>query len=64
MIKEGCENKCALLILLIFFLNHKNLSFHWGIRIEKGEEILWNKFIYFLKYMLDTIIGTHKKSYE
>ncbi len=30
MIKEGSENKPALLILLIFyfFLNHKNLTFH------------------------------------
>ncbi len=33
MIKEGCENKCALLILLLFFLNHRNQSFHWRIRI-------------------------------
>ncbi len=25
IIKGGCENKCAFLILLILFLNHKNL---------------------------------------
>ncbi len=33
---EGCENESALLILLIFYKkNHKNLTFHWIIRIEK-----------------------------
>ncbi len=36
MIKEGSENKPALLILLIFFLNHKNLTFHWTKTIENG----------------------------
>ncbi len=35
MIKEGCENVFALLILLIFILkNHKNRTFHWRIRIK------------------------------
>ncbi len=36
MIKEGSENKLALLIILIFyfFLNHKNLTFHWAKTIE------------------------------
>ncbi len=32
MIKEGCENVSAYLIILIY---HKNLAFHW-IRIENG----------------------------
>ncbi len=45
MIKEGSENKPALLILLIFFffLNHKNLTFHWTEKNWKWEKISWNK---------------------
>ncbi len=35
VIKDGCENESALLILLIFYLffNHKNVTFHWIKRI-------------------------------
>ncbi len=38
MIKEGCENESALLILLIYYLkkNHTNLTLHWIIRIYDG----------------------------
>ncbi len=40
MIKEGSENKPALLTLLIYYLkkkNHKNLTFHWTKTIENGQ---------------------------
>ncbi len=41
MIKEGSENKPALLILLIFYLKkHKNLTFHWTKTIENGENLI------------------------
>ncbi len=65
MIKEGSENKPALLILLIFlfFLNHKNLTFHWTKTIENGEKSHYEINV-FLKYTLDTIIGTPRNSYE
>ncbi len=61
MIKEGCENEYALLILLIFYLKHSqksnlaldNKNIKWG-------EILCNK--YFSQYTLDTIIGTPRNS--
>ncbi len=37
MIKEGSENKPALLILLIFYLKQsQNLTFHWVKTIENG----------------------------
>ncbi len=40
MIKEGSENKPALLILLIFFFYHKNITFHWTKTIEMGENLI------------------------
>ncbi len=52
MIKEGCENKPALLILLIFFLfflNHKNVTFHWTKTIENGGKSHYEINV-FLKY--------------
>ncbi len=62
MIKEGSENLFALLILLIFYfkksqnnLSLDNKNFKWG------EVSLWNVF---LKYTLDTIIGTPRNFYE
>ncbi len=64
MIKEGSENKPALLILLIFYLkNHKNLTFHWTKTIENGGKSHYEINV-FLKYTLDTIIGTPRNSYE
>ncbi len=64
MIKGGGENESALLILLIFFffLSHKsNLSLD-------NKNLKWGKYHYeinvFLKYTLDTIIGTPRNSYE
>ncbi len=37
MIKRGCENESALLILLIFIKKiNQNQTFHWIIRIVKG----------------------------
>ncbi len=59
MIKGGSENKPALLILLIFYLkkkNHKNL-------IENGGKSHYEINV-FLKYTLDTIVGTPRNSYE
>ncbi len=61
MIKEGSENKPALLILLIFYL--KNLTFHWTKTIENGGKSHYEINV-FLKYTLDTIIGTPRNSYE
>ncbi len=66
MNKEGCENKPALLILLIFYFktkNHKNLTFHWPKTIENGGKSHYEINV-FLKYTLDTIIGTPRNSYE
>ncbi len=64
MVKEGSENKPALLILLIFYfkINHKNLTFHWTT-IENGGKYHY-EINAFLKYRLDTIIGTPRNSYE
>ncbi len=67
MIKECCENKCALLILLIFYL--KKLSQKSKLSLENknlkwGEISFWNKCFFFLKYMLYTITGTPRNSYE
>ncbi len=67
MIKEGSENKPAFLILFIFFffLNHKNLTFHWTKTIENGGKSHYEiNVFFFLKYTLDTIIGTPRNSYE
>ncbi len=53
-IKEGSDNKPALLILLIFYLktDHKNLT----KTIENGGKYHYEINV-FLKYTLDTIIG-------
>ncbi len=41
MIKEGSENKPALLILLIFYLkNHKNLTFIDLKQFKMGENLI------------------------
>ncbi len=65
MIKEDSENKPALLILLIFYLKkpHKNLTFHWTKTIENGGKSHYEINV-FIKYTLDTIIGTPRNSYE
>ncbi len=69
MITEGCENKPAWLIFLIFHFkkNHKNLNFHWTktieIEIENGGKSHYEINV-FLKYTLDTNIGTPRNSYE
>ncbi len=64
VIKEGSEKKPALLLLLIFdFKNHKNLTFHWTKTIENGGKYHYEIKV-FLKYTLDTIIGTPRNSYE
>ncbi len=47
----------------LFFLNHKNLTFHWIIRILNGGKYHYEINV-FLKYTLDTIIGTPRNSYE
>ncbi len=39
MIKEGSENKPALLILLIFFY-HKNLTFHELKQLKMGGNLI------------------------
>ncbi len=44
--------------------NHKNLTFSLENKNLKGGEILWWNKIQILKYMLDTIIGTPRNSYE
>ncbi len=48
MIKEGSENKPALLILLIFYKKkHKNLSFHWTKTIEIGGKTHYEINVFF-----------------
>ncbi len=42
----------------LFFFNHKHLSFHWRIIILNGGKYHYE--MYFLKYVLDTITGTHR----
>ncbi len=63
MIKEGSENKPALFIILIFYkkLYHKNRTFHWTKTIENGGKFHYEINV-FLKYTLDTIIGTPRNS--
>ncbi len=48
---------------LLFFLNHKNLTFHWTKTIENGGKSHYEINV-FLKYTLDTNIGTPRNSYE
>ncbi len=46
MIKEGCENKCALLILLIFYKKKKKKKSKpslYNTNLKWGEISLWNK---------------------
>ncbi len=52
MIKEGCENESALLILLIIYLkkSKKCLTFHWIIRILNG-----GKYQYEIQVHLDKL---------
>ncbi len=42
---------------------HKNVTFHWIIRILNGGKYHYEINV-FLKYTLDTIIGTPRNSYE
>ncbi len=65
MIKEGSENKSALLILLIFYFifYHKNRTFRWTKTIENVGKS-HDEINVFLKYTLDTIVGTPRNSYE
>ncbi len=64
MIKEGCENVSALLILLIFYLRNSQES---NLSLD-NKNLNWGKYHYeinvFLKYTLDTIIGTPSNVYE
>ncbi len=62
MIKEVCENVSALLTLFIFYLNKSNLSFY-NKNFKWGGNIIM-KSMFFLKYTLDTIIGTPRNFYE
>ncbi len=53
MIREGSENKLALLILVIYiFFYHKNLTFRWAKTIENGGKSHYEQNV-FLKYTLD-----------
>ncbi len=62
MIKEGSENKPALLILLIFIKkNHKNLTFHWIIIIKNGWNIIK---IFFFSNTRWTQLLAHRNSYD
>ncbi len=45
------------------YINHKNLTFHWTKTIENGGKSHYEINV-FLKYTLDTIIGTPKNYYE
>ncbi len=61
---KGCENLSAILILFIFYFKKSqksNLSLD-NTNLKWVEISLSNNF--FLKYMLDTIIGTPRNSYE
>ncbi len=64
MIKEGCENESALLIVLIFYLKKSQKS---NISLD-NKNLKWGKYHYeinvFLKCTLDSIIGTPRNSYE
>ncbi len=64
MIKEGCENESALLILLIFYLKNSQKS---NLSLD-NKNLKWRKYHYeinvVLKYTLDTITGTPRNSYE
>ncbi len=46
----------------IYFFNHKNLSFHWTKTVKNRGKSHYE--MIFLKYTLDTIIGTPRNSYE
>ncbi len=62
MIKEGCENEFALLILLIFFLSQKsNVSLN-NTNLNGGKSHY--EINVFLKYTLDIIIGTPRNYHE
>ncbi len=64
MIKEGCENEFAFLIVLIFYLKNAQTS---NLLLDDNY-LKWGKYHYeinvFLKYTLDTIIDTLRNSYE
>ncbi len=63
MVKQGCENVSALLILLIIYLKKLQKS---NISLD-NKNLEWGKYHYeinvFLKYTLDTIIGTPRISW-
>ncbi len=65
MSKAGCENKSALFILLISVTQniHKVLTYHWSKTIESGGKS-HDDINVFLQWMLATIIGTPRNSYE
>ncbi len=65
MIKGGCENSSALLNLFIFYFKNSQKS---NLLLD-NKNIKWgggyqNEVNVFLKYTLDTIIGTPGNSYE
>ncbi len=63
MIKEGCENESGVLILLIFYLKDLQKS---NLSLDNKNFKMGGKYHYeinvFLKYTLDTIIGTPRNS--
>ncbi len=64
MSKGGCDNKSELFILWSFPQTiHKIITYHWGKTIES-----WGKshdeIVFFLQWMLATIIGTPKNYYD
>ncbi len=65
MIKEGSENKPALLIILIFYFKKITKIEPF---VEQKQLKMGGKYHYeinvFLKYTVDTIIGTPRNSYE
>ncbi len=65
MSKGGCENKSSLLIFFIFHSNNsqKYIPFIEVKQLKMGRKS-YGEIDVFLQYMLATIIGTHRNSYE
>ncbi len=60
MIKEGCENKCALLNPFYIFY-HKNLSFHGRIGILNRGKSCYEIYVvvFFLKWKVGIVLARH-----
>ncbi len=65
MSKGGCENKSSLLIFFIFHSNNsqKYVPFIEVKQLKVGRKS-YGEINVFLQWMLATIIGTHRNSYE